>query len=55
MDDAQERWPRKFFVDPDRGPEIQTDLHQGLSAYPIWMQDFLRSLISAKAEDDGKT
>ena len=46
---------RKLFADPDHGPEIQKDLHHGLSALPIWMQDFLRSLISTKAEGEDKT
>ena len=32
---------RKLFTDPKHGREIRDDLRAGLSAMPIWMQDFL--------------
>jgi hypothetical protein len=36
-----------LFSDPTRGAAILGDLRDGLSALPIWMQEFLRDLISA--------
>jgi hypothetical protein len=36
---------RKLFADPKHGKELRDDLRAGLSAMPIWMQDFLRPLI----------
>lgn len=35
----------KLFSDPRHGKEIRDDLRAGLSAMPIWMQDFLRPLL----------
>ncbi|MET3794508.1 DUF6088 family protein [Aquamicrobium terrae] len=37
---------RRLFADPKHGKAIQDDLHAGLSALPIWMQEFLRDLIT---------
>ncbi len=37
---------RRLLSDPKHGPEIRDDLRNGLSALPIWMQEFLRDLIS---------
>ena len=36
---------RRLFADPTHGQSIRDDLHEGLSALPIWMQEFLRDLI----------
>ena len=35
-----------LFADPKQGQVIRSDLRDGLSALPIWMQEFLRNLIS---------
>ena len=37
---------RRLFAEPPHGPAIVEDLRAGLSALPIWMQEFLRELIS---------
>lgn len=37
---------RCLFADPEHGTELREDLRQGFSALPIWMQNFLRELIS---------
>ena len=37
---------RRLFDAPPHGPAIVEDLRAGLSALPIWMQEFLRELIS---------
>jgi hypothetical protein len=37
---------RRLFGDPKHGKAIRDDLRAGLSALPIWMQEFLRNLIS---------
>ena len=37
---------RRLFDDPRHGKAIVKDLKAGLSALPIWMQDFLRDLIA---------
>ena len=42
---AMENTLRKLFADPKHGKELCDDLRAGLSAMPIWMQDFLRPLI----------
>lgn len=39
---------RKIFSDTKHGQTILNDLRDGLSALPIWMQEFLRDLISAE-------
>jgi hypothetical protein len=36
---------RRLLADPDHGRAIRDDLREGLSALPIWMQEFLRPLI----------
>jgi hypothetical protein len=36
---------RKILADPTHGPPIRDDLRTGLSALPIWMQDFVREVI----------
>ncbi|MFK4626954.1 hypothetical protein ABIF50_010291 [Bradyrhizobium diazoefficiens] len=43
----------KLFANPQHGKEIRDDLRAGLSAMPIWMQDFLRPLLESDdaAED----
>ena len=40
-----------LFADPKRGQVIRSDLRDGLSALPIWMQEFLRDLISVDPTD----
>lgn len=37
---------RRLFADPENGPALCDDLRHGFSALPIWMQNFLRDLIS---------
>ncbi len=42
---------RRLFADPKHGKVIRDDLRAGLAALPIWMQEFLRDLITpAEAE-----
>jgi hypothetical protein len=41
---------RRLFADPHHGSTIQDDLRAGLSALPIWMQEFLRPLLIAESE-----
>ncbi|KOX43303.1 hypothetical protein ADL19_28360 [Streptomyces purpurogeneiscleroticus] len=41
---------RRLFADPQHGSAIQDDLRAGLSALPIWMQEFLRSFLLAESE-----
>lgn len=36
---------RHLFADPQHGQAIRDDLRTGLSALPIWMQEFLRGLL----------
>jgi hypothetical protein len=42
---------RRVFADSDQGQIIRDDLRLGLSALPIWMQEFLRDLISPSKSD----
>lgn len=42
---------QRLFGDPTHGQAIRNDLRAGLSALPIWMQDYLRGLTS----DEGPT
>ncbi len=42
---------RKLLTDPNHGREIRDDLRAGLSAMPIWMQDFLRPLLEPVNEE----
>lgn len=44
---------RRLFADLEHGNAIRDDLRQGFSALPIWMQDFLRELISPMPEAQG--
>lgn len=37
---------RHLFADPQNGQAIRDDLRAGLSALPIWMQEFLRGLLA---------
>lgn len=41
---------RLLLVDPKHGSDIRDDLRAGLSALPIWMQEFLRPLLIAESE-----
>lgn len=36
----------QLFADPEHGQAIRDDLRAGLSALPIWMQEFLRGLLA---------
>jgi hypothetical protein len=38
---------RRLFDHPSHGDAIRADLRDGLSAVPIWMQEFLRPLLAA--------
>ena len=38
---------RRLFADPTHGQGIRNDLRKGLSALPIWMQEFLRDIIGS--------
>lgn len=38
---------RRLLTDPQHGQEIRDDLRAGLSALPIWMQEFLRGLFGS--------
>lgn len=42
----------RLFADPQHGQAIRDDLRAGLSALPIWMQEFLRGLLSATDADE---
>ena len=39
---------RKILADPTRGIPIRDDLRAGMSALPIWMQDFVREIIEGR-------
>jgi len=43
---------RRLFADPEHGRAIRDDLRAGLSALPIWTQEFLRGLLEA-ADGEG--
>lgn len=43
---------RRLFAESRHGPAIAADLRAGLSALPIWMQEFLRGLIGPKEPGD---
>jgi hypothetical protein len=45
---------RKLFADPKHGQELLHDLRSGLSALPIWMQEFLRPLLGSAAAETQK-
>ena len=38
---------RRLLADPEHGQAIQDDLRAGLSALPIWMQEFVRGLLAS--------
>ncbi len=38
---------RRIFADPSHGQAIRDDLRYGLHALPIWMQEFVRSLLAS--------
>ena len=42
---------RRLFAEPRHGEAIRDDLRAGLSALPIWMQEFLRGLLGLDDED----
>ncbi|RUY15531.1 hypothetical protein EN981_39240, partial [Mesorhizobium sp. M7A.F.Ca.CA.001.13.2.1] len=46
---------RRLLSDPKHGEAICEDLRAGLSAVPIWMQEFLRQLLSPGAGLEGKS
>ena len=39
---------RKILADPTHGIPIRDDLRAGMSALPIWMQDFVREMIEGR-------
>jgi plasmid stabilization system protein ParE len=41
---------RRLFSDPKHGQSIRDDLRKGISALPIWMQEFLRPLLFDRRE-----
>lgn len=45
---------RRLLSDPKHGEAIREDLRAGLSAVPIWMQEFLRQLLSQSAGLEGE-
>jgi hypothetical protein len=45
---------QRLFADPQHGQAIRDDLRTGLSALPIWMQEFLRSLLATAETADPK-
>jgi hypothetical protein len=42
---------RRLLADPKHGEAIRDDLSAGLSAVPIWMQEFLRDLLSVAPQE----
>jgi hypothetical protein len=38
----------RLLTDPEHGSAIRDDLREGISALPIWMQEFLRDLITGQ-------
>jgi hypothetical protein len=45
---------RRLLSDPKHGEAIREDLRAGLSAVPIWMQEFLRQLLSQSGGLEGE-
>jgi hypothetical protein len=43
---------RRVLADPQHGKVIRDDLRAGFSALPIWMQEFLRGLLSSVDEKE---
>lgn len=55
LDDEDERARiaarlRALFADPSYGKTLRADLRAGLPTLPIWMQEFVRSLVSDESE-----
>ncbi len=46
---------RRLLADAKEGEKIRDDLRKGMSALPIWMQEFLRDLISPAQKKDQRT
>jgi len=44
----------RLFADPSHGQAIRDDLRAGLSALPIWMQEFLRDLLNPAGTEGGR-
>ncbi len=44
---------RRHFANPDCGAMIRADLTRGLPALPVWMQEFLRDLLSSDCRASG--
>ncbi|MCH4560646.1 MULTISPECIES: DUF6088 family protein [Mesorhizobium] len=42
---------RRLFADPKHGEAIREDLRAGLSAVPIWMQEFLREVLAGSSSE----
>lgn len=42
---------RRILREPESGEAIRQDLHEGLSALPIWMQEFLRPILPVDVGD----
>ncbi len=45
---------RRIFTDPKHGRAIRTDLREGWSALPIWMQTFLRDFVDPSAQENAQ-
>lgn len=46
---------RKILMDPSSGSTIRNDLHNGISALPIWMQQLVSELINGLRSDESVT
>jgi Family of unknown function (DUF6088) len=46
---------RRLFTDPKHGPAIRDDLRAGFFALPIWMQEFVRGLLSSADSDEARS
>jgi hypothetical protein len=44
----------RLFADPSHGQAIRDDLRSGLPALPIWMQEFLRDLLSPTSAEGAR-
>ena len=45
----------RVFTDPSHGRAIRDDLRAGLSAVPIWMQEFLRDLLNPASTEGARS
>jgi hypothetical protein len=45
---------RQILDDPDHGDAMREDLRAGMSALPIWMQEFVRDLLTSTAPQSGR-